>query len=74
MSAHLVVTREPNESTPACHAGEPERRPYHAPALEPLGNWTALTLSQSVCVTYLDGICLEKGGVGLFEEEIDLDQ
>jgi hypothetical protein len=26
----------------------PRRAPYHAPMLEPLGRWTALTLQQSI--------------------------
>lgn len=32
---------------------EPARRPYAAPSLEHLGTWSALTLQQSVPITFL---------------------
>lgn len=37
-----------------------ERQPYAAPQLEHLGNWTALTLEQSVGIAFIRAILAEE--------------
>ena len=36
-----------------------ERRPYTAPRLESLGSWTALTLEQSVGLTFIRALLVD---------------
>jgi hypothetical protein len=51
MQSRIESDPSPDRTTPLPRA-EQERRPYVAPALEPLGRWNALTLQQSVGISF----------------------